>query len=222
MNVSNETIEVLKNFAGINPNIVISPGQKLKTISEAKNIMAEADITEDFPVEFGIYDLHEFLSVINLVDTPVLNFGDNSVRITDGRLNVNYFYSEKDILTTPQKDINMPDSEVGVTLTMSQLDQIKKASAVLGHSELIIGSNDEGNMYAQVCDTQDSTSNSFTLDLEVQSSDKFQFLFNIPNLKLMNGDYHVSISSKLISHWTNADYPINYFIALEKGSSFGV
>ena len=222
MNVSNETIEVLKNFAGINPNIVISPGQKLKTISEAKNIMAEADITEDFPVEFGIYDLHEFLSVINLVDTPVLNFGDNSVRITDGRLNVNYFYSEKDILTTPQKDINMPDSEVGVTLTMSQLDQIKKASAVLGHSELIIGSNDEGNMYAQVCDTQDSTSNSFTLDLEVQCPSNFQFLFNIPNLKLMNGDYHVSISSKLISHWTNVDYPINYFIALEKGSSFGV
>ena len=218
MNVSNETIEVLKNFAGINPNIVISPGQKLKTISEAKNIMAEADITEDFPVEFGIYDLHEFLSVINLVDTPVLNFGDNSVRITDGRLNVNYFYSEKDILTTPQKDINMPDSEVGVSLTMSQLDQIKKASAVLGHSELIIGSNDEGNMYAQVCDTQDSTSNSFTLDLEVQSSDKFQFLFNIPNLKLMNGDYHVSISSKLISHWTNVDYPINYFIALDRKS----
>lgn len=63
MQVSNETIEVLKNFAGINPNIVISPGQKLKTISEAKNIMAEADITEDFPLEFGIYDLHEFLSV---------------------------------------------------------------------------------------------------------------------------------------------------------------
>ena len=102
MNVSNETIEVLKNFAGINPNIVISPGQKLKTISEAKNIMAEADITEDFPVEFGIYDLHEFLSVINLVDTPVLNFGDSSVRITDGRLNVNYFYSEKDILQNRQ------------------------------------------------------------------------------------------------------------------------
>ena len=133
-----------------------------------------------------------------------------------------YSYSEKDILTTPQKDINMPDSEVGVTLTMSQLDQIKKASAVLGHSELIIGSNDEGNMYAQVCDTQDSTSNSFTLDLEVQCPSNFQFLFNIPNLKLMNGDYHVSISSKLISHWTNVDYPINYFIALEKGSSFGV
>ena len=87
MQVSNETIEVLKNFAGINPNIVISPGQKLKTISEAKNIMAEADITEDFPQEFGIYDLNEFLSVLSLVDNPQLDFDENFVKVTNGGLN---------------------------------------------------------------------------------------------------------------------------------------
>lgn len=223
MQVSNETIEVLKNFAGINPNIVISPGQKLKTISEAKNIMAEADITEDFPLEFGIYDLHEFLSVLTLVDNPQLDFDENFVKVTNGGLNVKYFYSEKDILTTPQKDINMPECEVGVNISVDQIDTIKKAAAVLGHGELVI-KGDNGKVTAEVYDTQDSTSNTFSLvlDEDNQCKDSFSFIFNMPNLKLMGGDYYVNISSKLISHWTNSDYPVNYFIALEKGSSFGV
>ena len=117
----------------------------------------------------------------------------------------------------------MPDCEVGVNIPLAQIDQIKKAAAVLGHAELVI-KGDSGRITAEVYDTQDSTSNSFSLVLDEDNECKetFSFIFNIPNLKLMGGDYYVSISSKLISHWTNSDYPINYFIALEKGSSFGV
>ena len=222
--LSDDTINVLKNFATINPNLVFTPGQKVKTISESKTILAQADITEDMPKEFGIYDLNEFLSVYNLVEQPTLTFEDKSVLINGANNQVvRYFFSETEILTTPQKDIQMPDAELGFTLTDEILNQIRKAAAVLGHTELSL-KGDNGVITASVVDTKDSTSNSFSYELDRDNACKetFNFIVSIPNLKLLPGDYFVSISSKLISNWTNNNYPIEYFIALEKNSSFSV
>tara|TARA_B100000927_G_C16448244_1_gene462735 strand:+ start:344 stop:1039 length:696 start_codon:yes stop_codon:yes gene_type:complete len=231
MNLSNDTLNVLKNFASINPNIVFQPGQQLKTISESKTIMARADIVEDMPKEFGIYDLNEFLSVFNLIENPVLNFEDKSVLVStqeggtqlSNLQKVRYYFSETDILTSPTKDIQMPNAEVGVNLSEDILNQIRKAAAVLGHTELsLVGEN--GLVTASVVDTKDSTSNSYTIELDKDNACKndFEFIVSIPNLKLLPGDYFVSISSKLISNWTNSNYPIEYFIALEKNSTFNV
>jgi len=225
MIISNDTLNVLKNFASINPNLVFKPGQKLKTLSEAKTIMASADIVEDFAQEFGVYDLNEFLSVYNLIDNPELEFGDTSVLIKSnaGSQKVRYHYSQMEILTTPQKDIQMPDPEVGFNLSEDVLNQIRKAAAVLGHNELSIKGED-GVITASVVDVNDATSNSFTIELDKDNvcKNEFNFVVSIPNLKLLPGDYFVSISSKLISNWTNGNYPIEYFIALEKSSTYHV
>jgi len=231
MNLSNDTLNVLKNFASINPNIVMQPGQNLKTISESKTIMAKAEIVEDMPKEFGIYDLNEFLSVFNLIENPVLEFEDKSVLVStseggsqiSNQQKVRYYFSETDILTSPQKDIQMPNSEVGVSLSEDILNQIRKAAAVLGHTELSL-KGENGLVTASVVNTQDSTSNSYTIELDRDNACKndFNFIVSIPNLKLLPGDYFVSISSKLISNWTNSNYPIEYFIALEKNSTFNV
>ena len=231
MNISNDTINVLKNFASINPNIVFKPGQKLKTISESKTILASADIVEDFPVEFGVYDLNEFLSVLSLINNPHLEFEDNSVLIksTGGgcslpnQQKVKYFFSEMGILTQPSKDIQMPESEVGFNLTEDTLSQIRKAAAVLGHSELSFNGSD-GVISASVFDSKDATANSYDIEIDRvnTSKDTFSFVFNIANLKILPGDYFVTISSKLISNWTNSNYPVEYFIALENTSKFGV
>ena len=225
MNISNETIDVLKNFAAINPNIVINPGQVLKTISEAKNIMAVADIQEDFPQSFGIYDLNEFLSVISLIDSPDIDFDSKFATIKSTTSSVKYYFSEPEILTTPQKDITMPECEFGVSISDDQLSQLKKAAAVLGHSELVL-SGEGGNITATISDERDATANTFSFDLDGDNECKndFKFIINIANLKLLPGDYYVSISSKLISNWTNVSrgLPINYYIALEKTSEFRV
>ena len=224
MKLSKHTIEVLKNFATINPNIVVNPGQQLKTIAEAKNILASAEITEDFPQEFGIYDLNEFLSVMNLIGDPELTFTDKSVTISsEGPGSVQYFFSEKDILTFPTKEVDMPDPEFSINISESSLNQIRKAAAILGHNELTLSGKD-GVITANVLDDKDVTSNSFALGLDPinDCKNEFTFIINISNLKLLPGDYYVSISSKLISHWTNSHIPVNYYIALEKGSEFHV
>ena len=223
MIISDDTLKVLQNFASVNPNLVLKPGQKVKTISEAKNIMATAEITEDFPVEFGVYDLNEFLSVHGLIENAALTFDDKSVSMSNGDQKIKYFFAETEILTQPTKDITMPNAEVGINLSQKVLDQIKKAAAVLGHTELSLkGVN--GMITASVLDVKDATANTFDIVVDKDNSckEQFNFVVNIPNLKLLPGDYYVSISSKLISNWQNTDYPVEYFIALERTSSYGV
>tara|TARA_B110000858_G_C17539898_1_gene353067 strand:- start:3 stop:668 length:666 start_codon:yes stop_codon:yes gene_type:complete len=221
MKISSETINILKNFSGINANLVFKPGKELKTLSEAKTIMATASTLEDFPIEFGVYDLNEFLSLFSLMDQPNLDFSDKFLTMSDGSQKIKYFYSEIDILTQPTKDINMPDCEVVLDISSDNLDKIRKAAAVLGHSELSFKS-DGSSVVACVFNEKDATANTFDIDLGTTSEETFNYVFSISNLKMLQGDYKVSISSKLISNWRNADNPLDYFIALEKSSSFGV
>ena len=221
MKISSETINILKNFSGINANLVFKPGKELKTISEAKTIMANASILEDFPQTFGVYDLNEFLSLYNLMDEPDLEFSDKFLTMSDGSQRIKYYYSEIEILTQPSKDINMPECEVVLDLSATNLDKIRKAAAVLGHSELAFSSQGD-NVVASVFNEKDATANTFDIDLGTTSNEIFNYVFSISNLKMLQGDYKVSISSRLISNWRNADNPLDYFIALEKSSSFGV
>jgi hypothetical protein len=108
MQLSNETIEVLKNFANINPNLVVSAGNNLKTISEVKTIFATASISETFENSFGIYDLNDFLSALNLIDNPTLEFTDNAVKIKGTDSQVEYRFANQEILTQPAKSVAMP------------------------------------------------------------------------------------------------------------------
>ena len=222
VSISNDTLSVLRNFSSINPNVVLKPGQEVKTISEAKNILAVADIAEDFPTEMGIYDLNEFLSVVNLVNDPKLNFGDNHVDIVGGNTKVKYFFSDSSILTTPQKDITMPSCEVEVSFTHDTLSQIRKAASALGHSEMSITATDEG-VNIKVFDSKDSSANIYNIQLANDAGyteGQFEFVININNLKLLDGDYEVKISSKLISEWKNTTQAVRYYIALEKNSNY--
>lgn len=223
MELSESTINILKNFANINTNLVVGQGNVLQTIAEAKNVLAKVEISEQFPQAFGIYDLTEFLGVLNLVDTPRLKFDENSVTIGDstGRSKVKYFFSDIEMLTTPTKDVNMPESDVTFTLDNDTLSRIKRAAGALGHSELCV-TGDSNSVTLVVTTKGNSTANTFTIDVEGSSKvDKYNFVFNIPNLKILSGDYQVSISSKLISEFENKENGLKYWIALEKNSTYG-
>jgi len=221
MKISTETINILKNYAGINSNVVFKPGKTLKTIAEAKTIMASASTLEDFPVEFGVYDLNEFLSLFSLMDDPEVDFSDKFLTMADGSQRIKYFYSEIDILTQPTKDINMPECEVVLNISAENMDKIRKAAAVLGHSELAFTCTGE-DVTASVFNEKDATANTFDINLGIANSNTFNYVFSISNLRMLQGNYTVSISSKLISNWRHADDPLDYFIALEKSSKFGV
>jgi len=222
MELSENTLQVLKNFSTINQNIMIRTGNTIKTISEARNVLATAVVDAEFPQDFGIYDLNEFIGVLGLVDTPRLKFEDEYVTVGDstGRSKVKYFFSPEETLTTPQKDIKMPEAEVKFTLDNDTLNRLKKAASALGHGEVSITGKD-GVLSLSVVESQNSTSNQYSIDIDGDFGNAtFNFILSIANLKILPGDYDVSISNKLISNFSHKEYNLDYWIALEKTSNY--
>ena len=118
MKLSDSTLTVLKNFAGINNSILVKQGSKLRTISVAKNILAEADISEDFPKDVAIYDLNQFLNGLSLHQDPNLDFSEESyLTIREGKRRVKYFYADPQvIISPPEKEISLPTEDVCIQL----------------------------------------------------------------------------------------------------------
>tara|TARA_B100000965_G_scaffold222019_1_gene185769 strand:- start:2727 stop:3404 length:678 start_codon:yes stop_codon:yes gene_type:complete len=224
MELSENTLNILRNFSSINQNILIKTGNNIKTISEARNVVATADVTEEFTKDFGIYDLNEFIGVMGLVDAPSLKFEEDFVIVSDssGRSKVKYFYAAEETLTSPTKDVTMPDADVKFTLDNNTLNKLKKAASTLGHSEVSIRAKD-GVLSLSVVENQNATSNAFSIDIdgEFKQDAVFNFIISISNLKILPGDYEVEISSKLITQFKHKEIPLRYWIALEKSSTYG-
>jgi hypothetical protein len=222
MNLSNETLAVLKNFASIQPNVVFRAGQELKTIAEAKNIVAKVTLTETIPQDFGIYDLNDFLSSMSLFTNPAFAFSADgkSATISEGKSSLTYFFSDESSLTFPQKDVAMPAIDVTFTLTADVLKALQRATSLLSVSTVSVEDQGSG-IVVRVKDPKNSTSNSFGTEVDGNpNGHSFKFHFDIGNFKLLPGDYDVNISGKLISHFKHKTMPIEYWIALEKTSTY--
>ena len=223
MEISSETIKVLSNFSQINGNIVIKPGNKITTMSEARNVLAEAVVTEQFESQVGIYDLSEFLRVINLVDIPNVMFKENFMTIggNAGRAMVTYYYSDPEMLTSPLKSIVLPSEDVWFDLPQQTLTVLKQSAAAFGHDHMVI-EPDGGTIKISVVDLENATSNSYSVLVDGgYNTESFKFFINISNLKMINSDYQVKISKQLISEFSSKDGSLTYWVALEKSSKYG-
>lgn len=218
MKLSNETISVLKNFSTINANLMVKSGSSLSTMSAMKNIVAKADVTEEFPSDFAIYDLNEFLSALSLFGRPDLEFNNDFVIITEEGTSksLKYWFSDPSVVTTPSKEISMPSTELAFNLSSDTLNEITKAAAVIGVPDMALSG---GKL--MVTDKKNSTANAFETSLDVGDvAAEYKFWFKVENLKVMPGAYDVEVSSKKISHFTNTKLGVQYWIALEPESSF--
>ena len=220
MKLSNNTTNILKNFSQINQSILIKEGNKLKTISVMKNILAEAEVEEDFEKDFAIYDLNQFLSGLSLYDAPDLDFGDTYLTIRDGRRRAKYFFADPDVIVSPpEKEITLPSRDVCFTVATQQLDKLLKAASIYQVPDLsAVGRN--GKIELVVRDKKNDTSHEFSE--EVGETDvEFSFNFKVENIKIIPGAYDVVISSKLLAEFTNKNTDLKYYIALEPDSTFG-
>lgn len=228
MKLNENTIQVLRNFAMINPNLVVEKGNTLRTIAEAKNVYASVTIPDTFETGFGIYDLSELLKVLDLMEDPDFTPKDGFAMVSDGsgRSRIKYYFTDTEMLTSPSKTPRLPDTwEISFTLDSSTLGRLKSASGALGHKEVRI-TPQSGVLMLTVCDSENGTSNTFSIDVagKYEEDTEFEIYLHIDNLKrVLPGTYEVNISSKLISKFTssNSDLPIEYLIALEKNSKYG-
>ena len=221
MKLSDNTLTILKNFAGINNSILVKEGNRLRTISVAKNILAEADISEEFPRDFAIYDLNQFLNGLSLHADPDLDFKEESyLIIREGKRRVKYFFADPNvIIAPPEKEINLPSQDVCFQLDSTSLEKLVKAAAVYQLPDLsAVG--EAGVIKLVVRDKKNDTSNEYAIVVG-ETDQEFTFNFKVENIKIIPGAYDVVVSSKLLSQFTNTRYNLTYYIALEPDSTFG-
>ena len=221
MKLSDNTLTLLKNFAGINQSILVKQGNKLRTISIAKNILAEAEITEEFPREFAVYDLNQFLNGLSLHQDPDLDFTEDSyITIREGKRRVKYFYADPNvIISPPEKEIKLPSEDVCFQLETGSLEKLVKAAGVYQLPDISAIGN-AGVIRLVVRDKKNDTSNEYSIVVG-ETDEQFTFNFKVENIsKIVSGAYNVVVSRKLLSQFTNTKHNLSYWIALEPDSTF--
>lgn len=216
MKLSKRTQAILKNFASINQSIVIKPGNTLQTISNVKDIFAKAEIEETFEQQVSIYDVNEFMGVLSLFEDPELEFSDNSVFISQGKMKQTYYYADASVITQPpEKGVTLPSVEVTASLTREQLQSMIKAASFNDASAMTFT-----NGSVRVWNQNVANSNTFEIN-DVASHDvDYSLSISIDKLKMVADDYSIAICSKGLSHFSGTQ-GIEYYVALMPNGQYG-
>ena len=219
MKLSENTVNVLRNFATINQGLVFKSGNTLRTVSKQQNVLAKATVTESFDKNFAIYDLNRFLAVLSSMNDPDLTVGTGNVKIASGTSKTTYGLSDETmVVSAPDNDISVQNAEVKFTLTKDNLAQVLKLSGVLGLPNIAVRGNRKKISIAAV-DVKNQDSDVFSVDVG-DTDAEFQFIFVTENFKMIAGDYEVQISSKGVAHFKSKKDPLEYWIATEVGSKY--
>jgi hypothetical protein len=224
MKLSENTVSVLKSFAVINQGIEFKEGGVLQTISPQKSIMAKAEIEDVLPAQGCFYELNRFLGVLTLFDDAQLQFNEKFVTVHDSKRSVNYTYADPQmIVTPPAKEIQLPAIDVAVPVKWEDLSNTLKAASVMGLPEIAI-SSDGSVINLEAISSKNPTADKYSNVIDSNSSAKvFNAVFKIENIKVMNFDYDVELSSKGIAKFKSANDEgpkLTYWIATEGHSTF--
>ena len=220
MKLSKGTLDILKNFSNINQSICFKEGTELSTLSIQKNILSRANVEEKFPKNFAIYDLSEFLSGLTLFEDPEFNFdNDNFVIIKDRKNSSRYFFADPSTITTPPENrVELPSKDVCFTVAWADISNVIKAASIYQIEDLaVVG--DGSSVKLVVRDKKNDTSNTYAVNVGITDKE-FCFNFKVEKLKLLPGDYEVTICKQNASLFRDANKDLEYLIALEPDSKY--
>lgn len=216
MKFSDNTIEILKNFSLINPSLSFKEGNKLRTVSPNKTMLASAKIEDEISSDFCIGELTRFMSCLSLFEEPEITFGEKSCIISGDNNKLEYVYTSENLITLPPKDdIKIPSSDVVFNLTNAAFSSIKKAMSVLSLTEMAFVGK-KGKLFAKALNIKGVTADNFSIELGTVDSN-FTVVLKNENLKMMPFDYEVIISSKGICQFSSEN--VTYWIPIEVESS---
>jgi len=222
MKLSEQTIEILKNFGTINESIMFQTGKVIRTVSKTKNILAEFKSEDEVTKDFSVYDLNNFLAVLTMFNGTEIELEENACKLisADGRNKLKYYYCDPEMITlAPSKPIAMPEAEIQFTFTKEDYNHLKRITNVLGTSDVAVKS-DGSKVSILAFDTKNDASATNELVMCDGNGDVYNILFKMQNFVMYPGNYIVNISSKGVSNFKHAELELNYWITSEPGSTF--
>lgn len=217
MKLDSNTITILQNFQTINQSIVINPGSVIRTISPSGSVYASATVSDVFEKMFAIYDLSKFLGILSLHKQSDIEFFDDHMIIDQDNYKVKYTYCSPELIVTPpDKQIVMPDSDLSFDLKSDIIQGIIKRMMIFGFSEIgFIG--DGENLSIAAINTKNQSSDT-SMSVVGNTSLTFKCIIEAEKLKLIPADYKVTISTQGLVHF-HSDI-VDYWIATSTKSEF--
>lgn len=221
MKISKRTLAILKNFANINQSLAMKQGNVIRTISDTRDFMAQAQVDETFEQEFAIYDLNEFLSAMSLFNEPDVIFEDDYLLIKEGKRSQKFWYADPAVITQPpSKEMKLPSLEVNVDISKEDLAALIKAASVNNASDVVFTGTKLDGQFVSIHDKTNPTSNTFNLSLADQSDAEYNMALTVDKFKFLPMDYNVQICVKGMAHFRNDEQNISYFLALAPGAKY--
>lgn len=217
MKFSENTLTILKSFSTINKSILLKPGNTLKTITPEKTLVAKATISESLPSEACVYDLSRFLSILGLYKDPDVEFHDKYFTIAEGKQRTKYAFDDISMIhAAPEKDIELPSSDVVVDVLWDDMQSVIKAAGVLQFNEVaFVGS--EGKVYLKAINSADTSADDYGVEIGT-TQDEFKVIIKTDNLKLLPQNYHVTLCAKGISEFKGET--ATYYVAIDTKSTY--
>jgi hypothetical protein len=217
MKFSENTLTILKSFSTINKSILLKPGNTLKTITPEKTLVAKATISESLPSEACVYDLSRFLSILGLYKDPDVEFHDKYFTIAEGKQRTRYAFADISMIhAAPEKDIELPSSDVIVDVLWDDMQSVIKAAGVLQFNEVaFVGS--EGKVYLKAINSADTSADDYGVEIGT-TQDEFKVIIKTDNLKLLPQNYHVTLCAKGISEFKGET--ATYYVAIDTKSTY--
>jgi hypothetical protein len=221
MKLSDNTVNVLKNFSSINQSLQFKSGNVLRTISPLKTIFVEATVNENFPKEFALYDLNKLLAKVSLYKEAHLSFDDDKVNIsTENKKKSDFikYCSPKIIIVPPEKAITLGDPDCTFSISQEDLEWMKRSAGISGSPNFVFESDGE-TIHFIATDVKDDSADVSKIEIGAGDGTKFRVVMKVENFKLMEGSYDVSIAKKGLSCFKHKSVPVTYYVAIEAANS---
>lgn len=213
MKLTNNTLEVLKNFSKISPSILFEEGEFLITRNISRTLYGVAKLDQRIENKFAIYDLVQFIAVLEQFKDPDINFIENSASnlssksskvmldIKEDRRSIKFTPSIPDLIpgadykkiltTLTNNDLN---SIFSFKWTNDQFQKFVKAINVLQLNQVKIYT-DNGKVFIKAHSDKNeksyNTVEEYLCDCEPDL--EFSVLIDPTYLKMLPDDYEVKI-----------------------------
>jgi len=215
MKLSDNTLSVLKNFSDINNNILIRKGHRIRTVSQNKTVLGQANIDDEFPVDVGIYELKKLLNAIGLFSDPDIYFTDTYLTIRSGPSTMRYVYANPDVLhIASDNEVEIEPFDT-VHISSDVIRAVDKARRTLNLEQVSIEGDGE-KLWIKALDASGVTRDEFAIELGT-SDRKFRAVIQSENLNLIQQAYDVEIDRRGVTHWKGDS--IEYWITLNSKHS---
>jgi hypothetical protein len=176
--LTNTTLELLKNFANINPQAVFKAGSAQRTANVSRNFIADIELSEPLPVDCNIYELNRLLGIIDSCkgeELPTIAFGPKALVVEHEHGAVTIPYAHEAVVTPPPtQKFHLAKTVASFDLSQVMWNKIKKTASALQTTSIQIIVTKAGTLTLKLINDKNKGDGS-----------SGEATYNMPNTKVM-------------------------------------